>query len=124
MQIVLLGFTGLVAASSAVACFWFVVVDAGQGARLLAESGVTSFLPLVVVAGAATIAVLVFRLRRAHLALISTLANRVGRDRAMDLSADGSEAIGQRVHRASRSPCCARTASWACCSITNISCCI
>jgi 4-amino-4-deoxy-L-arabinose transferase-like glycosyltransferase len=74
VQLALFGFTILLAACTAGACVWFTAVDAGQGAELLAESGVASFAPLVFIAVAALVAALACRLRHAHLAVLSTVA--------------------------------------------------
>jgi 4-amino-4-deoxy-L-arabinose transferase-like glycosyltransferase len=74
VQYTLSGFTGLIAASSAAAYVWLSAVDQERGAQLIAEGGVAGFAPLIVVAAVAVIALLVFRLRRAHMALLSTLA--------------------------------------------------
>ncbi len=45
VQLTLLGFTALVALLCAAGYAWLTVVDAGQGARLLAEGGLASFAP-------------------------------------------------------------------------------
>jgi 4-amino-4-deoxy-L-arabinose transferase-like glycosyltransferase len=74
VQRTLLGFTGLMAASSAVAYVWLRAVDPERGAQLIAEGGIAGFAPLIVMAAVAAIAMLVFRLQRAHVALLSTLA--------------------------------------------------
>jgi 4-amino-4-deoxy-L-arabinose transferase-like glycosyltransferase len=74
VQRILLGFTAMIAVASAGAYGWFTVLDPQQGAQLLAESGIASFMPLAVVALVATIAALMFRLQRAWLAVFSTLA--------------------------------------------------
>jgi 4-amino-4-deoxy-L-arabinose transferase-like glycosyltransferase len=73
VQQTLLGFTGLIAFVCSAALVWFVVLDTGEGARLLAESGASNFMPLAAVAASALIAMTVFRLKRAHLALLATL---------------------------------------------------
>lgn len=73
VQRTLLGLAAVIVAASAAAFVWFSFVDAGRGARLLADSGVASLAPLLAVAAAGLVAIGVFRLSRAHLALLSTL---------------------------------------------------
>ncbi|MEO6080391.1 MAG: glycosyltransferase family 39 protein [Steroidobacteraceae bacterium] len=73
VQRTLLGLAGLITAFCAAGYIWLTFVDVGRGARLLAEGGVASFVPLLTIAAAAAISMGVFRLSRAHLALLSTM---------------------------------------------------
>ncbi len=73
VQRTLLAFVGFIAAMCIAGYLWLTLGDAGQGAALLAESGLTSFVPLAGIAAAAVIALAVFRGPRVHLALLSTL---------------------------------------------------
>jgi hypothetical protein len=73
VQRLLLGFTALVAMACVAGFVWLTFVDAEQSATLLADGGLASFAPLAAIGAAAVIALLVFRLQRAHLALLSTI---------------------------------------------------
>jgi 4-amino-4-deoxy-L-arabinose transferase-like glycosyltransferase len=73
VQRVLLGAAALVVSVSVGGYVWFAMLNPEQGRRLLAEGGVASFAPLLVIAAAAGVAMLVFRLQRAPLALLATL---------------------------------------------------
>jgi 4-amino-4-deoxy-L-arabinose transferase-like glycosyltransferase len=73
VQFTLLGFTALICLGCAATFGWFAVLRADAGARLLVDAGVASFAPLVVLAAAAMMAMLLFRLRRAHLAVLSVV---------------------------------------------------
>jgi len=68
-----LAFTGVIAIAAATAYVWLGVVDEQRGARLLAAGGVRNFLPLLLVSAVAIVAMLAFRLRRAHLSVLATL---------------------------------------------------
>lgn len=72
-QCVLAGMTGLVALASVAAYLWLAVFAPESGRKLLAESGLTGFSPLVECGVAALLALAVFRLARAHLALLCTV---------------------------------------------------
>jgi 4-amino-4-deoxy-L-arabinose transferase-like glycosyltransferase len=74
VQRTLMGFVGFIAVLCIAGYLWLTLGDAGQGAALLAESGLASFMPLAAIAAAAIIALAVFRGPRVHLALLSTLA--------------------------------------------------
>jgi 4-amino-4-deoxy-L-arabinose transferase-like glycosyltransferase len=74
VQRTLLAFTGLIAASSAAAYVWLAAVDQERGAQWIAEGGIAGFAPLLVIAAVAAFAMLMFRVRRAHVALLATLA--------------------------------------------------
>jgi 4-amino-4-deoxy-L-arabinose transferase-like glycosyltransferase len=73
VQRVLLVFAALIAVACALAFGWFTAFRADAGERLLVDAGVASFAPLAVLAVAAVMAMLVFHLRRAHLAVLSSM---------------------------------------------------
>lgn len=70
----LLSLVLLAAAACLGAAAWFQWVSPEQGARLLADSGVAGFAPLVVLGTCALALAVALRARRAHFALAGTLA--------------------------------------------------
>lgn len=74
VQRVLAGLVMLIAVACVAAFIWLRWIDPARGRELLASSGVAGLAPLVVLATVAASLLLGLRLRRAHLALMGTLA--------------------------------------------------
>jgi hypothetical protein len=73
VQWTLATFAALIVLICAAGYLYLTCVDTARGARLLQQGGLASFMPLLVLALIGIAALAVFRLRRAHLALVALL---------------------------------------------------